>query len=73
MRTWLWQAAAVRIRILEPMKEGRLYGHDLTRFTPTLVYDVEDELGTRLIEMGVAMSDRTGAPAVVLRHEESKT
>ena len=60
------QYSAVRIRILKPMT-GRLGKHDLSRFTPILVYDVDNELGERLIEMGTAIADRTGAPAVVVQ------
>ena len=49
--------------------EGTLAGYQLSRFTPMLVYDVDDELGARLIEMGTAIPDRSTRPAMILRRD----
>ena len=47
--------------------EGWLAGHDLSRFTPILVYEVNDDLAARLIEMGRAIPDSSLTPAMTVR------
>src|SRR5262245_59017385 len=56
----------MRVRILVPMA-GVMDGEHLSRFTPTLVYDVDPALGEQLIAMGTAVLDATATPALVLR------